>query len=184
MSREPEAFASVVRGSDALAAAEQRLRREAWVTRRGWELPEQPWSHRMTKVLCLGQVVDERDAEAALVACARTAGVVVDLSGCPDALGRRFLDDLARLALAPAPGRTPPVTRLPLSAEQRALLELVAEGASVPEAAEQLFLSKRTAERRMASIRTALGVASTAAAVAQLRAATRSGGLSGPRGLS
>ena len=38
-----EAFASVVQGPDALAAAELRLRREAWVTRRGFALPEQPW---------------------------------------------------------------------------------------------------------------------------------------------
>lgn len=172
--REPEAFASVVRDGDALAAAEQRLRREAWVTRRGWDLPESPWSHRMTKVVCLGTVTDADQAEQALVACARSAGVVVDLTGCPDDVARGFLDDLGRLALSPVPSR-PAVVRLPLTTEQRALLELVAGGASVPEAAEQLFLSHRTAERRMAGIRKALGVTSTAAAVSALR----SGGLSG-----
>ena len=179
MTREPEAFASVVRGADALAAAELRLRRDAWVTRHGWQLPEQPWSHRGTKVVCLGAVTDEPTAADALVACARAAGVVVDVGSCPDELLGPLLDDLGRLALAPVPGRTPPPERLPLTPEQRALLELVARGASVPEAAEELFLSHRTAERRMAGIRKALGVPSTAAAVALLR---KSGGLSGGTG--
>ena len=176
MSGEPEAFASVVRGPDALAAAELRLRRDAWVTRRGWDLPDSPWSHRMTKVVCLGAVTDPATAERALVACARGAGVVVDVADCPGDLLGPLLDDLARLALAPAPGRAPARSALPLTPEQRALLELVARGASVPEAAEALFLSHRTAERRMAGIRKALGVPSTTAAVALLR---KSGGLSG-----
>jgi DNA-binding NarL/FixJ family response regulator len=178
VSREPEAFASVVRGGEALAAAELRLRRDAWVTRRGWELPDEPWSHRLTKVVCLGAVVDAASAEAALVACARSAGVVADVGECPEDLLGPFLDDLSRLALAPVPGRGQAPAALPLTPEQRALLELVARGASVPEAAEALFLSHRTAERRMAGIRKALGVPSTAAAVALLR---RDGGLSGKR---
>lgn len=179
MSREAEAFASVVPGGEALAAAELRLRRDGWVTRHGWELPARPWSHRPTKVVCLGAVTDEASATAALIACARAAGVVVDLSPCSDELARRFLDDLARLALSPVPGRASTPKRLPLTAEQLALLELVARGSAVPEAAEALYLSHRTAERRMACIRKALGVPSTAAAVAALRG---SGGVSGSPG--
>jgi DNA-binding NarL/FixJ family response regulator len=171
-----EAFASIVQGPDALAAAELRLRRDAWITRRGFALPEQPWSHRPTKVVCLGTVTDEVSANEALVACARAAGVVVDVAECPPTLLGGFLDDLGRLALSAVPGRPAATARLPLTPEQRALLELVARGASVPEAAEQLFLSHRTAERRMAGIRKALDVPSTAAAVALL---LKSGGLSG-----
>ena len=178
---EPDAFASVVSGPDALAAAEQQLRRAAWVTRHGWTLPARPWSHRLTKVVCLGAVTDEPSAAEALLACARAAGVVADIGGCPEPLRTAFVDDLARLALAPVPGSRPPTPRLPLNPEQLALLRLVADGAAVPEAADALFLSRRTAERRMASIRTALGVASTAAAVARLHDVTRGGGLSGSR---
>ena len=181
MNDELEAFASVVASTDALAAAERALRAAAWVPRHGWELPSSPFSHRGTRVVCLGSVRDEDEARAALVACVRAAGVVVDVGGCPDALRLRLLDDLSRLALGTPPTRRterPPA--LPLSAEQRALLSLVASGASVPEAADQLFLSRRTAERRMASVRAALGVPTTAAAVAALQASAASGGLRGP----
>jgi DNA-binding CsgD family transcriptional regulator len=62
----------------------------------------------------------------------------------------------------------------------RRLLELLGLGLSVGEAASQLHLSRRTAERRLAEARAALGAATNAEAVVRLREhapATRHDGL-------
>jgi DNA-binding NarL/FixJ family response regulator len=52
-----------------------------------------------------------------------------------------------------------------LDEEQEQLLELLARGMSVREAAKRLHLSRRTAERRLAEARAALGAATNAEAV-------------------
>jgi DNA-binding NarL/FixJ family response regulator len=52
---------------------------------------------------------------------------------------------------------------------QRRLLELLGRGLSVSEAARRLHLSRRTAERRLAEARGALGAATNAEAVARVR---------------
>jgi DNA-binding NarL/FixJ family response regulator len=52
-----------------------------------------------------------------------------------------------------------------LDEEQRRLLALLAHGLSVPEAARRLHLSRRTAERRLAEARAALGATTNAEAV-------------------
>jgi DNA-binding NarL/FixJ family response regulator len=52
---------------------------------------------------------------------------------------------------------------------QRRLLELLGLGLSVGEAASQLHLSRRTAERRLAEARVALGAATNAEAVARIQ---------------
>jgi DNA-binding NarL/FixJ family response regulator len=53
----------------------------------------------------------------------------------------------------------------PLDEEQRQLLQLLADGLSLAEAAAFLHLSRRTAERRLTEARGALGVTTTAEAV-------------------
>ena len=53
-----------------------------------------------------------------------------------------------------------------LDDDQRALLEALATGSSIGEAAAALHLSTRTAERRLATARKALGVRTTAEAIA------------------
>jgi DNA-binding NarL/FixJ family response regulator len=58
---------------------------------------------------------------------------------------------------------TPPDSSL--DEEQRRLLQLLREGFSVVEAARRLHLSRRTAERRLAKARAALGAETTAQAV-------------------
>lgn len=52
-----------------------------------------------------------------------------------------------------------------LDEEQRGLLGLLCRGHSVTEAAQQLHLSRRTAERRLAEARASLGAATNAEAV-------------------
>ena len=61
-----------------------------------------------------------------------------------------------------------------LNAEQQRLLELLSGGLSLEEAAQDLRLSRRTAERRLAEARRILGAGTTAEAVARAQ-------LGGPR---
>jgi DNA-binding NarL/FixJ family response regulator len=56
-------------------------------------------------------------------------------------------------------------TGTPLAPEQRALLERLAKGETIAAAAQAEFLSLRTANRRIAEARQALGVRSTREAV-------------------
>jgi DNA-binding NarL/FixJ family response regulator len=109
-------------------------------------------------------VRDEADAHAAVLAAVGGARVVVHGLAARDLLDR-LIDDLRRLGRVehrigePAPD--------PLSADERALLQLLAQGRSLGEAARQLAISRRTADRRLSAARAALGVATTAEAVAR-----------------
>jgi DNA-binding NarL/FixJ family response regulator len=57
----------------------------------------------------------------------------------------------------------------PLDEEQRQLLQLLSDGLSLAEAAASLHVSRRTAERRLAEARAALGATTTAEAVLRAR---------------
>ena len=57
-----------------------------------------------------------------------------------------------------------------IDADSRAILALLAEGLTLGEAATELGLSRRTADRRLAAARTALGTNRTTAAIARARA--------------
>jgi DNA-binding NarL/FixJ family response regulator len=128
----------------------------------GWTLPSRPWNAG-EGLVCVGAIRDAGDAQAALLAAARGAGVVVVARCSADELDA-FVDDLGRLG---------PVEELHRDAEPRVpegqrLLELLADGRSLDEAAAALHISRRTAERRLANARRALGVHTTAAAVASV----------------
>ena len=125
----------------------------------GWTLPARPWS--VAGVVCVGAVRDADDAQAALLAAARGAGVVA-LAHCTADELDAFVDDLARLG--PVDERN--VHDRTVESEERRLLELLAAGKSIDEAAAALHVSRRTAERRLASARRAFGVRTTAAAIA------------------
>jgi len=143
-----------------LAAAVEELRLEGWRVHRGFALPDEPWELAESRLVLAGEVAGEADARAALLGAVRGAGLAVRLDrGRPWA--ETFLADLARLddpAPVPAPAD-------PLTAEQRQILDLLAGGASIAQAARQLFVSLRTANRRVAAARTALGVTTTREAV-------------------
>jgi DNA-binding CsgD family transcriptional regulator len=62
-----------------------------------------------------------------------------------------------------------------LSEDQLRLLDLLREGMSVREAARRLHISHRTAERRLAEAREALGAATNAEAVVRSRQPTPNG---------
>lgn len=81
-----------------------------------------------------------------------------------------FLDDLSHLGSVRFVGRDDAIERDdPLDDEQRHLLNLLSEGSSIVEAGAQMHLSRRTASRRLAAARLALGARTTAEAVSIAR---------------
>lgn len=145
----------------------RRLARDGWTAREGFALPEATWDLGAARLLLYGRVSDPDTARLVVLAAARGAGVlaVADPAG---ELGRAMLADLRRLG----PVRTgtvaepeAPVSPAVLLPEQRALLDRLANGETIAAAAAAEYLSLRTANRRIASARTALGVATTREAV-------------------
>lgn len=159
----------------------------AELVRRGWRLhdglepADEPWDLGPARLVAVGRVADEAGARAALLCAVRGAGLVVGMDPAPQwAVG--FRADLQRLvpgdpvgpvgAVGPvgpvgAVGQVaPPASPAgPLSSDQRDLLDLLADGHSIAQAARLRYLSLRTANRRVAEAREALGVATTREAV-------------------
>lgn len=104
--------------------------------------------------------------QAALLAAARGAGAVA-VAACEPRLLERFFEDLRRFGDVELPAE-PACGPDPLGSEERRLLELLAEGLTVGEAAGELYISRRTADRRLAAARKALGVRTTAEALMAL----------------
>jgi DNA-binding NarL/FixJ family response regulator len=137
---------------DAVREAE---RSGATVVRTWWRDPN---------VVCVGTVASSEDASEALLSVLAGAGVVIEARAEREVVDR-LLDDLRHLATVDyrtgLPDRGPD-----LSADERGLLKLLAEGRTLGEAAKALHLSRRTADRRLVSAREKLGAASTAEAIA------------------
>lgn len=136
---------------------------EGWEVVEGFDLPDAPWSLESRRWVRTGTVDDAPTMARCVMAAARGVGVVV---GCADdGLRAELCDDLGRIGtvevvlLGPDPLEA-------LDDDQRSLLAALASGASIADAAAALFLSTRTAERRLASARRLLGVRTTAEAVA------------------
>jgi DNA-binding CsgD family transcriptional regulator len=142
------------------AAAE--LGRQGWRLHRGLAPPEEPWDLGPARLVAVALLPDLAAAQAALLCAVRGAGLVVGLDpAAPWAAG--FRADLR--SLAPAVAAPGPVPAGDLSPDQRDLLDLLAAGNSIAQAARLRFLSLRTANRRVAEARDALGVATTREAV-------------------
>jgi DNA-binding CsgD family transcriptional regulator len=116
-------------------------------------------------VVRAGPVATAEDASAALLAALDGAGLIVD-ARAPREVIDRLVDDLRRLGRVDhrvgAPART-----VVLAPEARAILGLLAEGHSLGEAAHVLGIPRRTADRRLAEARRALGVERTTEAIAR-----------------
>jgi DNA-binding CsgD family transcriptional regulator len=120
-------------------------------------------------VLCVGTVAGPDDAAAAVL-CAVAGARLVVLATAEREVIDRLVDDLRRLGTvehlvgdADADG---------LTGDERRLLGLLLGGATLGQAARQLHISRRTADRRLASARERLGARTTPEAVA---AAARAG---------
>ncbi len=105
-------------------------------------------------------VADSTGAQEAVLAALRGEDLVLHFTA-DDEVVDRLLDDLTRLGevrwLEPAPDA--------LTEEQVALLARLHAGMTLGEAAGDLHVSRRTADRRLAAARQALGVGTTAEAL-------------------
>jgi DNA-binding NarL/FixJ family response regulator len=134
-----------------------------WTLRRAWRLPEHDWSVSDARVVCCGPVATFDDVSAALLAAVRGAGIIARIE--PDAEpARRLREELSSLGHVEERARKHgDVTELSL--EQVELCRLLGQGLSLADAATRLHLSRRTAFRRLASVREALNVETTREAV-------------------
>jgi DNA-binding CsgD family transcriptional regulator len=112
----------------------------------------------------LRRVTDRAEASAAVLAAVRGAEVVV-LATADRAVIDQLCDDLRRLGELDHRIGERSDAGPELSADERALLAQLIAGRSLGEAARALHLSRRTADRRLASARRALGAASTSEAL-------------------
>jgi DNA-binding NarL/FixJ family response regulator len=140
----------------------RKARAAGWNPQRGLSVPDSPWDLSAARHLVIAEIASAEQAAAALLLAVRGAGLLVFLNReAPWAGG--FLADLERVG-APAPAMDGPPA-IPLSQEQCELLDLLAAGASIASAASSRYISLRTANRRIAEARKALGAASTSEAV-------------------
>jgi hypothetical protein len=161
----------VVGSATDATVALRKLARAGWHTREGFALTEAAWDVADQKLVLYGRVGDLDTAELAVHAAARGAGVVAIADPATE-VGRALLADLGRLGAVTrdpeaevSAGDEKPDPDSPLLPEQRALLERLANGETIAAAAAAEFLSLRTANRRIAQAREALGVRTTREAV-------------------
>ncbi len=168
----------VVEGTDAdVDRAVTEVRDAGWQVGQGF--PAYPWRPPPeARVARVGVVRTHEDAAAAVLAAVGGCGLVVAGRADREVLDR-LCDDLRRLG--PVDHRLPTLADTvgggtagadELTAEERALLVHLAEGLSLGEAAARLHVSRRTADRRLASARRRLGVDSAAEAVVRLQRGT------------
>ncbi len=132
----------------------------------GWTIVS-GWRNARDGVVCTGLVASSEDAAAALLAVVAGAGVVVHGQAGRETLDR-LCDDLRRLGtLDHRTADRPPRPRL--TRQQRELVDLLLQGRTLGEAARTLHLSRRTADRRLAAVRSLLRVGTTAEALVKLR---------------
>lgn len=134
------------------------------LTARGWTVAPDavragPGTFRVT------HVDDRKDAEDAVLSAAAGVGLVVR-AGAPRHVLDALYDDLRHLGWLEHRVEGDPER---LDAEQWRILELLAQGRSLAEAAAALHLSRRSADRRISAARAILGASSTGAAVAAAR---------------
>ncbi|WP_026925141.1 hypothetical protein [Glycomyces arizonensis] len=152
----------VATGSDADALV-RRCTAAGWKAHRGFALLEPAWDLAERRLVAHGTVADEHTASQAVLAAARGAGIVAVATG---RVALALAADLRRVGpLGLMPGKPEPTDGLDLDLEQRALLNRLAAGSTIAAAADAEFVSLRTANRRIAAARQALGVKTTREAV-------------------
>lgn len=133
---------------------------------RGWQAVPGFLSARPRSV-CHGVVAANADAVLALRAALAGSGVVAIASGPRETIDR-LIDDLRRFG--PVDHVTADVpARAGIDDDLRRLLRFLADGLTLGEAATELGLSRRTADRRLDAARRLLGAERTAEAIARAR---------------
>ena len=123
----------------------------------GWSVSTDPRPGAVLELV----VADDSSAAHAVLSAVAGHGLLVEASAS-QAIVDRLCDDLRRLGKLDHRIEVGVV----LSQDQHALLALLASGTTLGSAASQLHLSRRSADRRLASARDVLGVDSTSAALA------------------
>lgn len=154
-------FVVVEAGPAVLADARADLRAVGWqVVDR---LDEGPRAGGLVLAL---PVADEDAAAVALFSAIEGVGLLVDASTAERRVVDRLCDDLRRIGhLDHRVSASGPL----LDEEERAVMDLLAGGSTLGAAATALHLSRRSADRRLASARTKLGASATGAAIAAYR---------------
>jgi DNA-binding CsgD family transcriptional regulator len=154
---------TIADGPQTLEAVADDLARAGWSVRSGFVLEGLDWELSTARIVCVGRIGSDADASAALLAAVRGAGVVY-FDARENGGAERLIEDLGKLG--PLEWRSTQPSRLDdLSDEERRLLELLSQGRPLAEVARSLYVSRRTADRRLASARAKLGVRTTAEAV-------------------
>jgi DNA-binding CsgD family transcriptional regulator len=153
----------VVEGSELdLRVAVQEIVNAGWRLEPGFGPP-----HSQGTVVRSGTIGTSAEAAAALVAALAGQGLVARMIA-PRDVADRLIDDLRRLGpVEYRLGRAHPAPDI--EPDARAILGLLAEGQSLGEAAVILGISRRTADRRLALARHALGAKRTTEAIARAR---------------
>jgi DNA-binding NarL/FixJ family response regulator len=158
---------AAIAGSDGLT---NELRADGYVIVEGWTVAGGVPPGML--VACVGDVRNSADAAEAVLAVVRGASVVVRAKADRDVIDR-LCEDLRHLG--PLEHRTGAEPKSPqLDEEGRAIVALLSQGLSLGEAAKRLHISRRTADRRLADVRSALGVRTTAEALVAVRQRERS----------
>lgn len=153
----------VVEGSERdLRMAVHELVNAGWRLEPGFGPPHSPG-----RVVRSGTIRTSTEAGSAVLAALAGQGLVA-LAVAPRDVVDRLIDDLRRLG--PVEHRLARAQPAPdVGPEARAILGLLAEGQSLGEAATILGISRRTADRRLAQGRLALGTKRTTEAIARAR---------------
>lgn len=145
---------------EAFRRAVEELRSEGWAVRDGFDSGD-----ATPREVRAGGVGDAESAGRAVLAVLAGAGAVVHATAAGDVIDR-LLDDLRHLGQVDHRTGTGSSA---VSLEARAILGRLALGDTLGEAAHALHLSRRTADRRLAEARRALGVERTIEAIARAR---------------
>jgi DNA-binding NarL/FixJ family response regulator len=159
-------------------AADAHLRHALDAARAGGWQPVAGWLAPRGPVACHGVIASDVDAVLALRAAVDGAGIVIVAKASRETIDR-LVDDLRRLGPVEHVTADVPVP-LGVDEDQRRLLRLLADGWTLGEAAGELGLSRRTADRRLDAARHALGAERTAEALARARRLGWFDGIGGP----
>ncbi|QGG94396.1 hypothetical protein [Actinomarinicola tropica] len=159
----------VVEGTPGDVAQRRRfVERHGWVVVDGWRTPAPRTA--TGPVVRAGTVVDSEGAAAVVLAALEGDGVLVHATasgGTGRELVDQLCDDLRRIGpLEHHVGGSASSDAPVLDDDQERLIELLAGGMRLGDAAAALHISRRTADRRLAAARLAYGAPTTAALLA------------------
>jgi DNA-binding NarL/FixJ family response regulator len=127
------------------------------------DMPTDPWDLSGSAIVCRSSVDSRAQLALAVLSAVRGAGIVATAPNA--ALRNELITQLGRLGAVETGEDSVAPSWLKLDETQRRLLELLGKGWTIGQAAETVYLSRRTAHRRLASARHLLGVSTTTEAI-------------------